>query len=141
MSKELRVHSLPRTHYSTLEKEFWPVTGDTREGSLAINLDKEVWALSGDLEKEVWPLSTELKVQFLPQTHYSILEKEFWPFTGNCREGSLAINLDNEVWPFFCGIKVISVPQTQLFNPRKEHLAIIWAIKSSFFTLNTTTQS
>ena len=28
-------------NYSTLDKEFWAFTGDTRDGSLAINLEKK----------------------------------------------------------------------------------------------------
>ena len=69
-------------------------------------------------------MSKELKVHSLPRTHYSTLEKEFWPFTGDTREGSLPINLDKEVWLFFWGIKVHSVPQTQLLNLSEINLAI-----------------
>ena len=72
------------------------------------------------LDKELWPLFKELKVHSLPRTHYSTLENEFWPFTGDTREGSLAIDLDKEVWSVFWGIKVHSVPRTQLLNLREK---------------------
>ena len=50
------------------------------------------------------------------------------------------LKLEKEVWLLSWESKVKSVPRTQLLHPREVSLAIIWEIKSSFITLNATTQ-
>ena len=70
--------------------------------------------------KDVWPLSGESKLILYLDLNYSRLEKE--------------------VWPFSMESKVHFLPQTQLLNCRESIVAIIWGIKNSFFTSNSTTQ-